>query len=553
MSESAEQMFEELQQQYYQAWFRFHPERAVEVGVNDHADELRSYADDDIGALNALNQKLISALDEMNAETLPVATQVDFNILRAAAEIELHEQEERDWRYRNPAQYVPVNAIYQLLIYPVDEVHKSIKRRLQKTPEYLRGAKAQLSQYPELVVPIWLNSAIDECRSSIIFIRDLARHPLITQKFENPARLQPLFEEAAHALEDFAKFLEVEIKPKAAGDFACGKHRFNRLLNEKHFMETSAEEILAFGEKLYKDCQQALLEQSKAMQGDENVNALLERVQKQHPKAEQLLETYRQRMKASYDWWAESELVAMPEKQSLKVQATPEFLRHMIPFAAYESPQPSDPEQRGLYYVTTTSDEAALAEHNDYSIELTCAHEAFPGHHLQFVTENQSKPGYTRLLNASASMYEGWALYCEALAIEQGYLNKDEHRLIMLRDGAWRALRIIIDVKLQTGQLSIDDAVQLMVAELGFSDEQAQAEINWYSCSPATPLCYAVGREMILHARAVAEEMGEQQGSFDLKEFHDQLLSQGSIALPLVIQQSMGDAVWQTVKERMFA
>ena len=549
MSDSVEQVFKELQQDYYRAWFRFHPERAVEVGVNDHAEELRSYADDDVGALIALNQKLVSALDEMNIEALGDVSQVDFKILRAAAEIELHDIEERDWRFRDPAKYVPVNAIYQLLIYPVDDVHKAIKHRLQKFPEYLRGARALLSQYPEQVVPVWLNTAVEECHSSISFIRDLGRHPLITQKFENPARLQPLAEEAAHALEDFAKFLETEIKPKAAGDFSCGQHRFNRLLNEKHFMETTPDEVLAFGEALYKNCQQALLEQTKAMQGDENVAALLVSIQKQHPKAEQLLDTYRQRMQAAHEWWAESGLVSMPEKQSLRVLATPEFLRHMIPFAAYESPQSNDPEQRGLYYVTTISDEAALAEHNDYSIDLTCAHEAFPGHHLQFVTENQSKPGYTRLLNASASMYEGWALYCEELAIDQGFLNKDEHRFIMLRDRAWRALRIIIDVKLQTGQLSIEAAVELMMAELSFSREQAQAEINWYSSSPSTPLCYALGREMILQAREVAQE----QADFDLKKFHDLMLSQGSIALPLVIQQSMGVSVWQTVREKMFA
>ncbi|MCK5001584.1 MAG: DUF885 family protein, partial [Gammaproteobacteria bacterium] len=286
MSDSVEQLFEALQQDYYRAWFRFHPERAVEVGVNDHAGELRSYADDDIGALIALNQKLVSALDEMNVEALTEDAQVDFKILRAAAEIELHDLEERDWRFRNPVEYVPVNAIYQLLIYPVDEVHKAIKHRMQAIPEYLRGARVQLSQYPEQVVPVWLNAAVSECRSSISFIRDLDRHPLITKKFENPARLQSLFEEAAHALEDFAKFLEVEIAPKAAGDFACGEHRFNRLLNEKHFMETSADAVLAFGEQLYKNCQQALLDQTKAMQGDENVDALLKSIQKQHPKAE---------------------------------------------------------------------------------------------------------------------------------------------------------------------------------------------------------------------------------------------------------------------------
>jgi len=131
VSESEEQLFKELQQQYYQAWFRFHPETAVEIGINDHAEELRSYADDEIGVLIALNQKLISALDEMNIEALTDASQIDYKILRAAAEIDLHDIEERDWRFRYPSAYVPVYAIYQLLIYPVVELHKPFRRRLQ--------------------------------------------------------------------------------------------------------------------------------------------------------------------------------------------------------------------------------------------------------------------------------------------------------------------------------------------------------------------------------------------------------------------------------------
>lgn len=119
----------------------------------------------------------------------------------------------------------------------------------------------------------------------------------------------------------------------------------------------------------------------------------------------------------------------------------------------------------------------------------------------------------------------------------------------MLQERIWRALRIIVDVKLQTGQLNIERAVELMMAELGFTREQAQAEISWYSRSPTTPLCYAVGRELIVQARQVMQE----QAGFKLRMFHDQLLSQGSIALPLVIQQTMGEPVWQTVREKMFS
>ena len=549
MPQSTQEAFDEIKQEYYHAWFRFHPEAALDVGVTDYIEQLKVYDNDDIGALVALNQKLISALDEMNLAELDDATRTDFKILRGAAQIELHELENHEWRFRNPADFIPVNAIYQLLIYPVDGVHRAVKKRLEQFPEYLRGARALMLQAAEHVVPSWLEDAVEQCRTGSVFIRDLGRYSLVTQKFTNPARLQPLLDDAAHALEDYARFLETEIAPHAKGHFYCGEQHFNRLLKEKHFLDADASQLLAFGEKIFKQAQQALLEQTRAMQSNDDIQALLKKIQQQHPKREQLFDVYRKSMLDAFQWWSKSDLVSVQEKQSLKVQETPAFLRSMIPFAAYQTPFPGDEAWHGLYYVTPVTTDEQLHEHNHYSIDLTCAHEAYPGHHLQFVTDLKNhSSNLIRQVNASASMYEGWALYCEDLAIEKGLLDKDEHRFMMLRDRLWRALRVVIDVKLQTGQLSLEDASAMLMSELGFDRVQAEAEINWYSSSPATPLCYAVGRELIMAVRS--EVLSDDKGS--LRQFHDSLLAQGSIALPLNVQLAYSNEVWEKVHARTF-
>ncbi len=546
---ATDKQFDVLCEQYYHAWFRYHPEQAVDVGVYDYADLLKSYDHDEIGALLVLNQKMLSALDELSVSELDSGRQIDFRIIKGAITIELHDMEENDWRYRNPVEYVPVNAIYQLLIHPGKNVQQSIKRRLEKMPEYLRGAKVLLASHPERVVPQWTETAGAISRTGADFIRGLARHPLITAMFTNPARLQSLFDEAAGALNDFAGFLESEVLPKAEGKFASGHYRFNRLLKEKHFLDADAEKILGFGERLAEATEKELLQQSEKLCGEPDINKALSMVRASHPDASSLLDSYRKKMQAAHAWLLESDIVTVPEKQSLKVQQTPPFMRELIPFAAYEPPMPQDKDQRGLYYVTTVEDESLLAEHNDFSIDLTSVHEAFPGHHLQFVVANQTHGNnVTRLLNASASMYEGWALYCEQLVCEQGLYDKKEHQFILLRDRLWRALRIIIDVKIHTGQFSFDEAVNLLVDKLGFDVSQAKAEINWYSSAAATPLCYAVGREIILKTReqlAVADKT-------QLKEFHDALLSQGSIALPLVVQRVFGESVWPLVFDEVF-
>ena len=542
--------FDKLCQQFYHAWYRYHPERAVDIGNYDHAERLKSYEHDDIGALLVLNQKMLSALDELKRSELSDSRQLDFKILQAAISIELHDQEENDWRYRDPVEYVPLNAIYQLLIHPGGQVQQAIKSRLQQIPQYLRGAKVMLVRYPERVVPQWTETAQEISQSGADFIRALVKHPLIIEKFANPERLQPMLEAAAIALTDFSTFLEAEVLPLAEGKFASGANRFNRLLQQRHFFTADAEKVLQFGERLVKKTEAELLQHSEQICGVQDVAKALNEIRAQHPDAKQLLPGYQQAMQAAQAWLFDSDIVSVPEKQSLKVQQTPDFLRGIIPFAAYQPPNPQDEQQRGLYYVTTVEDESLLQEHNQYSIDLTSAHEAYPGHHLQFVIANGAhKNNAVRLLNDSASMYEGWALYCEQLVFEQGLYDKKEHQFIMLRDRLWRALRIIIDIKIHTGQLSFSDAVQLLVDKLGFDQSQAKAEISWYSSAAATPLCYAVGREIILHTRQHIDVSDKTK----LKAFHDALLSQGSIALPLVIQSIFGESVWQSVHDEIFS
>ncbi|MCW9013065.1 MAG: DUF885 domain-containing protein [Gammaproteobacteria bacterium] len=552
MSENAaQQAFNALLEQYYKAWFRFHPEQAVQVGVSGYETLLRAYSDDDIGALISLNEKVLSTLDEMDFSLLNAEQQIDYSILYNSVVIELHELLERDWRYRNPQDFVPVEAIHQLLTRPVEQLHKALKHRLQQVPEYLRGARTCLSARPELIPPEWLQNALRQAITGANYFRDLPRHPVVMQKFQNPARMQPVCDEAAAAMEEFARFLEHDLAPKATGDFACGETFFQGLLSEAHFLDVSTDQLHQFGEKLFEQTVEQLKSLAQEMHGSDDLEGALAAIRCDHPKGgpEALLSAYRTRMKAAYDFVKEHQLVSVPENQALKVLDTPEFLRHEIPFAAYEEPTYRDEAQRGYYYVTPVMSEDHLLEHNWTSIDLTCVHEAFPGHHLQFVTANLNPANsLPRLLNASATLYEGWALYCEDLMQEQGFLDKPEHQFIMLRDRLWRALRVMLDVELQTRGLTIDEAAQRMCTELGFSIDQARADISWYTQAPTTPMGYATGWALI---RALREQQA-QHDDFNLKDFHDKLLSVGSCALPLVIKRAFGEQAWQQARDSVF-
>ena len=548
---AAQQAFKSLLEQYYNAWFRFHPENAVQVGVSSYEELLTPYSDDAIGALISLNEKVLSSLDEMDFASLDSEQQIDYSILYNAVATELADLLQRDWRYRRPQDYVPVEAIHQLLTHPVDNLHAAMKHRMQQIPEYLRGARAFLSRTPELIPPSWLQNAVKQAESGARFFRDLHRHPEVVKKFKNPARLQPIFDQAAMAMDEFARFLKVDIGDKACGDYACGADHFYNLIREAHFLDVTPDELYRFGECLFEVTRDQLKEVTRQLRGDEDVEEALATIRADYPKGgpEKLLDAYRQRMKAAYDFVKQQGLVSIPEKQTLKIVDTPEFLRHEIPFAAYEEPTYKDPEQQGHYYVTPVVSEGHMLEHNWVSIDLTCVHEAYPGHHLQFVTANQNPANsLPRLLNASATLYEGWALYCEDLMQEQGFLNRLEHQFIMLRDRMWRAMRVMLDVELHTGNLAIDEAAQRMCTHLGFSIDQAKADLSWYTQSPTVPMGYAVGWALI---KALREQQSQLEG-FDLRQFHDKLLSVGSCALPLVIKRAFGEVAWKQARNYVF-
>jgi uncharacterized protein (DUF885 family) len=313
-----------------------------------------------------------------------------------------------------------------------------------------------------------------------------------------------------------------------------GEEHYHILLKKRHFLTHDAQSLLALGEKLFETTKRELAQVAEEILPGKSIAEVALKIQASHPPASDVLSAYQTAMEKSRSFVREKQLVSFPPSEKLRVVPTPEFERHEIPFAAYLPPSPKDPEQVGHYYVTPVTDSDELREHNWVSLENTSVHESYPGHHLQFTVANSIRESSTlpRLMNESSVFYEGWALYCEQLMQEQGFLNTKEHRFVMLKDRIWRALRIIIDVKTQSGRLSYDEATDLMVRELHFPRSQAQGDLNWYSQSPATPMGYALGWSMINRIR---EQQKKKLGSrFSLRDFHDRLLSAGSISLPLV-------------------
>ena len=180
-----------------------------------------------------------------------------------------------------------------------------------------------------------------------------------------------------------------------------------------------------------------------------------------------------------------------------------------------------------------------MKEHNFASISNTSIHEAYPGHHLQ-LDRARRHPSLTRLLTEAPEFVEGWGMYSELMMREQGFDADPAFRLVMHTDAIWRACRIILDVRMHRGEMTVDEAADFLVEQTSFEPSVARAEVDWYTYRPTYPLSYLLGRTLLLGLRA--DEQRRLGDAFSLKGFHDTLLDAGSLPISFQRRLLQGDA-----------
>ena len=522
---------------YFKRYFELNPTEAIHYGIEGYDHLLRDYSDEIYEAEKNFALESLKQLRSISLKGLSQDQIIDYALLEGRLTIENYEFAKEDYRLKWPDTYLPISAIYILTVRPTKDVPGNIISRLEHFPQVINQGIANLSRADANPPRLWSEMALEGAKGGLAFLSNLPSHPKIKDGLGNPERFHSALRTAQSAVKDFRGFLESDLLPRSHGTYAVGAEHYHLLLKKRHFLSHDTGTLLALGERLFRETKQELTALAETIAPGKSLEEVARKIQDNHPSSAELLSAYQRAMEAARAFVRERRLVSFPAREELRVVPTPEFRRHEIPFAAYLSPSPRDAEQIGYYYVTPAPDEDLLREHNWTGLENTSVHESYPGHHLQFTVANSIPEACTlpRLMNESSVFYEGWALYCEQLMQEEGFLQTPEHRFVMLKDRLWRALRIIIDVKTQTGGMSYDEAADLMVRELHFPRAQAQADLNWYSQSPAVPMGYALGWSIINQMRAREKE--KLGSGFDLCGFHDRLLSAGSISLPVVAKR----------------
>jgi uncharacterized protein (DUF885 family) len=191
---------------------------------------------------------------------------------------------------------------------------------------------------------------------------------------------------------------------------------------------------------------------------------------------------------------------------------------------SYYEPGSADGQRTAAYYLNMTQ------VWPKFTMQPTLYHETVPGHHLQIaIQQQQSANRMYRNLFFLAGFGEGWAMYAQALADEQGWLPDAYTRLAEINSQLFRAVRIVMDTGIHGKRWSKRRAMEYMEENLGWASEN---EVDRYIVWPGQACSYTLGKHKIMELRSLAQkEMGAR---FELKKFHSAVLGHGSIPLEVL-------------------
>ena len=508
------------------------PVTATFLGLHEHDDELGDGGRDALLGELAADRAHLTAIEAIDPADLsaPARFERDLELHNVRREI-FDADTLRIWERRSLALDHVGDALFLLFARdhaPLAERLTAIAARLEAVPAYLESAKSRADGVVQ--VRLWQGIEIETAGEMPAFFAEIAAAGDATLPPAERRRLERAIGAASVAVELYATWLE-DTLATATDDFAIGRERHDALVGLRAFDGLDADAILDLGWEQLAAEKAARIAAAREVDPDVSEAEVVDRIKSDHPTDfDGALLAYRDAMLRARTHLLERDLVSIPLDERIDVIPTPEFLRNVIPFAAYFSPATFDADAKGIYVVTPSvgGDPRAMREHNLASVSNTSIHEAYPGHHLQLDVARRH-PSLTRLLTDAPEFVEGWGMYSELMMREQGFDDAAHYRVMLHTDAIWRACRIILDIRLHRGEIGVTEATDFIVEHTSFERSNAAAEVQWYTYRPTYPMSYLLGRTLLLGLR---EDEGRRLGdAFSLKAFHDTLLRNGSLPI----------------------
>lgn len=529
-----DEMFEKSNKQMIDRYFEINPDYATFLGLHDPYDYLlaNGSAERLVRNLRLMEEWLKSARESLNRDELSNDHKIDWEVIESAHERGKFDFYERRIHELNPDVFEELGGLIFIMFTrnyaPMEKRLDAIAARIEKMPKYLEQFRSRFASSQP--VKLWTEIAIEKAQQ----VGGLFQFILFASKGQVSDKTYERLGKAVMALEPALKaHLEwlQSLLPKAKKEWALGKEKFEKLL-ELRQLGLNSEEIYQLGVEYLRELKARRDQLAAQYAPGKSTEEALKILESKSPKTfEEALQFTGKTMEEARRFVEDKGLATVYPEDVLIVEETPGFMAPVIPFAAMIMSAKFDKPQIGIYVVTRPRDSANLGKHLNYpSIRNTAVHEAFPGHFLQGAVSNRGS--LVRILADGTETIEGWAHYCEELMAEKGFTGDLETRLAQVNEMIWRAVRIIVDVKLARGEMGFEEAVAMLVKETGMSREGAVAEVSRYTQTPGYALSYLLGKHLLLKLKEeVKQKMGHR---FDEKVFHDTILADGYLPISML-------------------
>jgi uncharacterized protein (DUF885 family) len=361
-----------------------------------------------------------------------------------------------------------------------------------------------------------------------------------TLRAKAPTALKGDFDRAAKsaldALRGFNVFLKTELSRKPA-EWRLGKDKYDEKFRYTLVSGKTPDQVLAEAETALKDVRGEMAK----LAAPRSIQEAMDKIAQRHATPGTYLDEARKDLQEATSFVRSKHLVTLPGRGNLQVIPTPEFMRGVYSVGGFNQAPALEPKLGAFYWVTPIpSDwpkermESKLREYNTYGLEELTIHEAMPGHYVQLEIANNVEPKSRRLLRniyGNGAYVEGWAVYAQQLMSDEGYLNNSvELRLTLLRVIS----NTILDIRLQTMNMTEQEALDLMIHDTFQEKEEATAKVQRAQLSSCQLPTYFVGWRGWLDVRDGYKK--RKGAAFNLTEFHDVALKESAVPLPVLGQ-----------------
>ncbi|MCS7470139.1 DUF885 domain-containing protein [Stieleria sp. ICT_E10.1] len=530
-----------------------YPLLATDVGDPRGQDRLASNTPADFQRRQLARTGFLKSLDAIDLSALDAEDQVDVDLLRRKLETEQTD-------YRLGLHLMPINnregfhiGLPELPRQMNPDSRQEMENyiaRLNQFPRYVaeqisllrQGIDAGLTQ-PAIIMRDSVRQAqahvVDDPEESL-FLTNLADESIakLSEKDWNELRpkvLDAIRQRVIPAYRDFAEFLKTTYVPACRGSIAArslpgGQTLYQAQIRKFTTLEMTPDELHQTGIRENARIRSQMEAIKERVQFDGDLQAFLKHLRtdpKFYPKTkEELLKEVAYILKQA-DGRLPNLFGKLP-RTPYGIREVPDYVAPQTT-SAYYWPPATDGTRGGFYYVNTYN----LSARPLYQLEALSFHEAVPGHHLQLALQAELEGLHPiRKQSNFTAFIEGWALYSEKLGGELGFYKDPYQEFGRLSMEAWRASRLVVDTGIHAKGWTRQQAITYMQENTALSEHNIVAEVDRYIGWPGQALGYKVGELFITDLRERAEkQLGD---AFDVRQFHDAVLSSGSIPLPVL-------------------